>query len=129
MFGRIITVVTLAASIALLLLFQSTSPSTSGPGGIFAAFFLLFVIFVGIFTWLVKGISVLRAHVIIPLVQRNKVVTEMSMLHAYYYGSLLALGPLMLIGMASVGSIGIYEALLVIVFEVVAPFYTKKRLR
>ena len=53
----------------------------------------------------------------------------MEFRRAYYFSTVLAAGPVMLIGLQSVQSIGIYEFLLVVIFEVVACVYVSKRMR
>lgn len=127
MFGRVLTVVTLGAMIALLLVLQSTSPSTVGPVGILAVFFLLYVIFVGICTWIIHGVSLLLHVVTMPALFR-KPSTVLSMARSYYFGSVVALGPIMLLAMGSVAKIGVYEVGLVLVFVFISLFYVKKRL-
>ena len=47
--------------------------------------------------------------------------------HAYYYASVLALTPVLLLGVKSVGHLGIYEAALIVIFEIVACFYVARR--
>lgn len=47
---------------------------------------------------------------------------------AYYFSTVIAAAPVMLIGLQSVGSIGIYEILLVALFTVVGCIYISKRL-
>jgi hypothetical protein len=42
---------------------------------------------------------------------------------AYFFASVLALAPVMLIGMKSIGRANVYEVVLVILFEAVACFY------
>lgn len=128
MFGRIITVVTLAAMIALLLTIQSTNPSSIGPVGILVVFFLLYIIFVGIFTWLVHGGSLLFS-LAAEFLNLKKPKDSISIGVSYYYGSVLALGPIMLLAMRSVASIGVYEVALVSFFIVISIFYVKKRFR
>ena len=74
---------------------------------------LLFAIYV--------GLTVIR--------KRSSKHTQETMLrHAYYYGSVIGLGPVMLVGMSSVGNVGFYESILVLVFVVIGVFYIQKRL-
>ncbi|HEY8992745.1 MAG TPA: hypothetical protein VIM37_02745 [Candidatus Microsaccharimonas sp.] len=47
---------------------------------------------------------------------------------AYYYSTVLAAAPVMLVGLQSVGAIGIYEFLLVVLFEVIGCIYITKRI-
>ena len=50
------------------------------------------------------------------------------MLRSYYYGSVVALGVIMLVAINSVGSLGFYEFGLVILFIGIGIFYLTKRL-
>jgi hypothetical protein len=127
MFGRVLTVVTLGAMIALLLVLQSTSPSTVGPVGILAVFFLFYVISVGVCTWAIHGVSLLLHLVTIPILFRTP-SNILTMTQSYYFGSVVALGPIMLLAMGSVAKIGVYEVGLVLVFVSISLFYVKKRL-
>lgn len=46
---------------------------------------------------------------------------------AYLYGSLLAFAPVILLGIQSVGSLGVLDVILVVVFEAVLCFYVWRR--
>ena len=127
MFGRFVTVVTLAAMIALLLVVQSTNPATVGPVGILAVFFLLYIIFVGTCTWGIHGISVLLSVALQSV--RKSPPSVIPHAKAYYYGSVIALGPIMLLAMKSVAEVGVYEIGLVAFFLIISVFYVKKRFR
>jgi hypothetical protein len=59
----------------------------------------------------------------------RKPIQKMEFKRAYYYSTVLAAAPVMLIGLQSVQSIGVYEVLLVVIFEVVACLYVTKRMR
>ncbi len=58
----------------------------------------------------------------------KKPLQPMSFRRAYYYSTVLAMAPVMLIGLQSVGSVGFYEVLLVTIFEVVACVYISRRI-
>lgn len=128
MFGRILTVVTLAAAIILSLIIQSSSPATIGPVGLLAVFFLLYVIFVGVFTWLLYGLSLLISYVLKPIVLKRP-LHSLPISHAYYYASVAALIPIILSAIQSVSRVGIYEVILITVFLVISIFYIRKRLQ
>jgi 4-hydroxybenzoate polyprenyltransferase len=52
---------------------------------------------------------------------------RLSLKRAYYFSTVLALGPTMALAMLSIGSFGVYEMLLIIVFLAVACLYVSKR--
>lgn len=128
MFGRALTVVTLAAAIALSLLAQTTTPSTIGPVGLLAVFFLLYIIFVGIFTWLLHWITSVAVYISRPVVLKRP-LQALTINQSYYYASIIALAPIMLLAMKSVSQLGVYEFILVAIFVGIGIFYVRKRLQ
>jgi 4-hydroxybenzoate polyprenyltransferase len=52
---------------------------------------------------------------------------RLSLKRAYYYSSVLALGPIMALAMMSIGSFGVYETVLIAVFLAVALLYVSRR--
>ena len=59
----------------------------------------------------------------------RKPVRLMQFRRAYYFSTVLAAAPVMLVGLQSVTTVGVYEVLLVAVFEVVACIYISRRTR
>jgi hypothetical membrane protein len=59
----------------------------------------------------------------------RKPLRKMEFRRAYYFSTVLAAAPVMLIGLQSVQSIGVYEVILVLIFEVVACLYVSRRMR
>lgn len=125
MFGRIMTLIVLAAAIALGILLQSTSPVKTGPVGILAVFFCIYIVLLGLSSLSVRIVSWLYVYVI-PLPKRSKSV--MTVDRSYYYGSIIAFGPTILFAINSIGSLGVYEYVLVILFVGIGLFYIKNRL-
>ena len=126
MFGKVITFVTLLAAVLLLVLLQSTTPTSAGPVGILAVFFLYYVILLGLCTWLLRAGSVVLARLTRPLTVK-KPIHPLSFSKSYYLSSFIALGPVMLLGMGSVGHMGFYEILLVVAFVAIGIFYVARR--
>ncbi len=54
-------------------------------------------------------------------------VSRLGPREVYYYSSVLAIAPVVLISLKSVGSIGFYEILLVVLFEILGCVYVAKR--
>ena len=52
----------------------------------------------------------------------------LSFRRSYYFSTVLAAAPVMLIGLQSVGSVGIYEFILVMLFVVIGCVYIAKRI-
>ncbi len=126
MFDRIITTVLLAAIIALLFLLQSTNPSTSSPGVILSVFVLLYIILFVFVIWLLRSANWILRKLTYPIVVKKPFV-ELSQSRAAYLASVIAIAPIMLMAMASVGRLGLYEIFLVIIFVALGIFYVERR--
>jgi hypothetical protein len=57
----------------------------------------------------------------------KKPIIPFSLSRSYYFSSVLALAPVMLIGMQSVAEVEIYDVLLIVLFVVIACIYISKR--
>lgn len=125
MLAKAITLGTLIAG-TLLAIVLTTVPLSAGPVGILAVFFLLYVCLVGLFAWSAYGANRLIRFVLKSMSFR-KPVQKITLLHSYYLASILALGPVMLLGMNTVSKVGLYDALLVLLFLAIGVFYVQKR--
>lgn len=126
MLGKVIATSTVIAGIILLIMLQFTNPTTVGPLGLLAVFFLLYVILLGFMTevlWLGSGL----VQTVGRRFTSKRPPGRFSLKRAYYYSTVLALGPIMALAMMSIGSFGIYEALLIAVFLGVALLYVSRR--
>jgi len=121
MLGKVLALSTLCAFVVLSALFQSTSPPSIHPLGILFVFLLIYVLVLGVLTFLLYGIILLISRV------RKKADVYISFRRTYLFASVLALGPIMVIGMSSIGRMGIYEFLLITAFEAVACFYVARQ--
>ena len=120
MLGKVLALITLGAFVLLSALLQSTSPSTIHPLGILAVFVLIYLLVLGALTFLLYACMQ-----VVGSVSRKSL--SLSLSKAYYYASVLALAPVMIIGMRSIGRAGWYDIFLVALFEVLACFYIAKR--
>gem|GEM_PF-784763 len=121
MLGKVLALSTLCAFVLLSALFQSTSPSSIHPLGILFVFFLIYVLVLGVLTFLLYGIILIIARV------RKKADIHLSFRRTYLFASVLALAPIMIVGMSSIGRMGPYEFLLIVAFEAVACFYVARQ--
>lgn len=120
MLEKVLAISSLLAAVLLLALLQVTSPASIHPIGILFVFLLLYVLALGVLTFFIIG-----AHWILVGFKLRR--DALSSRRAYFYASVLALAPVMLVCMQSIGRIGFYEVALVIVFECIACFYIAKR--
>lgn len=126
---KIITVITAFVSFLLLIiLVNTTTPYSAGPFGILAIFGLSYILLVVISAYLLHYISLLISRISMLLISR-KPFEQVSLKRSYYYATVIAAAPIMLVGLQSVGSVGPYELLLVSIFVVIGCLYVSKKVK
>lgn len=126
MLGKVISISTIIATVLLIIIVQTTNPSTAGPLGLLAVFFLLYVLILGVITELLW----VGSHLVQSIGRRfttKRPPGRLSLQRAYYFSTVLALGPVMALAMLSIGTFGVYEALLIAAFLAVAILYVSRR--
>lgn len=126
MLGKVIATSTVIATILLIILLQTTNPSTAGPLGLLAVFFLLYVVMLGVVTellWVGSGL----VQAVGRRFTSKRPPGRLSLQRAYYFSTVLALGPVMALAMVSIGSFGVYEAILIGLFLAVGTLYVSRR--
>ena len=108
------------------LMLTMTRPGEVGPFGVLAFFVLLYLSAGSIIYMLLTGIIYVFMRVLPPGSLRLW-LENVSHTKVYYYTTVLALAPVVLLGMASVGSIGGLDIVLVVLFEILACFYISRR--
>ena len=108
------------------LMLTMTRPGEVGPFGVLAFFVLLYLSAGSIIYMLLTGIIYVLMRVLPPgslrLWLENVPNTKVC-----YYAAVWALAPVVLLGMAAVGSIGGLDIVLVVLFEILACFYISRR--
>ena len=115
-----------ATIVALAIFLLTTQPASVGPVGILFVFILMYVSVLGVLTFLLFGISKIVVKISTPFTVKRP-LSAMTIRRAYYFSSVVGLAPVMLIGMQSVGEVGIYDLLLVVIFVIIACIYISKR--
>lgn len=127
MLGRIIAGSVGLAIVFLVFLFETTTPATIGPVGILLVFILMYVSALGVLTsFLYLGGQLAARLGLFAAMGRS--AHPLSLNRSYYYSSVIALAPVLFIGMQSVGEVGIYDVCLVVLFVVIACIYIAKRM-
>lgn len=129
MLGRTIAISMVGAIVLLAVLLQTTTPATIGPLGILFVFILLYVSVLGVLTFLLFGCSRIVTKLASSIIVRKSTMKSLSLGRSYYYSSVLALAPVLFIGMQSVGEVSVYDVVLVVLFVVIACIYIAKRTR
>lgn len=128
MLPRVIATTSIASLCVLIMMLTFTSPSTTGPFGLLVLFITAYLTFLGAISFFLFGMNRLLIMVGTTMSVR-KPLRPMQFRRAYYFSTVLAAAPVMLIGLQSVQSVGVYEILLVALFEVVACVYIGRRMR
>jgi len=128
MLPRIIATLSLASLCVLSAMLTFTTPAEAGPFGLLVIFISAYLTFIGLISFFLFGITKLIASLSTGMTLRKPII-PMSFRRAYYFSTVLAAAPVMIIGLQSVRAINVYELLLVIAFEVVACLYVSRRIR
>ena len=128
MLQRIIATISLASLCLLSAMLTFTTPASAGPLGLLVIFISAYLAFIGLVSFFLFGISKLISSISANMTVA-KPIQQMNFKRAYYFSTVLAAAPVMLIAMQSVRSIDVYQLGLVIVFEVVACLYVSRRIK
>ena len=126
MLGKAVASSSIVSIFILFFLWQSTTPATIGPIGILLVFIFMYLSALGVLTFFLLGINRVIIKFSESLVLKEP-LQNLSVSRAYYFASVIALAPVMIVGMQSVGEVGAYELLLVAIFLVIACTYIAKR--
>lgn len=127
MLGKILSIGSVIAAIVLVFLLNQTTPNQSGPLGVLIVFLLMYVVALGGVTFLVHGGSRLVAKFSRSLTVKRP-LRPIGLKQSYYYASIIALAPVMLIGVQSVSGINVYDILLVGFFVAIGTIYISRRM-
>ena len=126
MLGRVISVSIVLAAVVLALILQTSTPSNAGPVGILIVFLLMYVLVLGVLTFVLFWVSKLWNRGMTIVMPRHP-SAPLTLVRSYYFSSVIGLAPVIFIGMQSVGEVGFYDVLLIVIFVSVACFYIAKR--
>lgn len=121
MLAKILMLSTVCAAVLLAIIFQTTTPASIHPLGILFIFVLLYVLALGVLTFLTYHVMRLCTRI------GKGDVKNVSFHRTYVLSLVLALAPVICLGIQSVGNLTAYEIFLVILFEIFACFYVVKR--
>lgn len=127
MLGKILSIGSVIAAVALVFLLNQTTPNQAGPLGVLVIFLLMYVLALAGVTFAIHGISRLIAKSSASLTVKRP-FRAISLKQSYYYASIIALAPVMLIGMQSVSGINVYDVLLVVFFVAIGVVYISRRM-
>lgn len=126
MFARILTVTSIISFCLLMLVLTTTTPGTAGPVVILLVFILMYLSLLGAVTFLLYG-STRMVYFLMHLVANRNVRSRLALSRAYLYATVVAVLPMILMGLYSVNGIRWYELLLVGIFGLVGVLYIARR--
>jgi hypothetical protein len=126
MLEKIVAICVALAMVLLITLLHITNPTTVGPFGILMLFILMYLLALGVLTFLLYlgGNAAVK---IASSLRIKRPTHSLTFRKSYYFSSVVALAPIIFIAMQSVGEIGTYDIILVALFVVVACVYISKR--
>ena len=127
MLQRAIALITIVSLCLLSLMLVTTTPASAGPFGLLLLFVSAYLTCLGLISFFLYGVSRVIVYASAGFAMRRP-MQAMSFRRAYYYSTILAAAPVMLIGLQSVGAVGLYEFVLVVIFEVIGCVYITKRI-
>lgn len=128
MFRKIISISTVASLCLLVVLLNTTTPVTAGPFGVLAIFISIYILALGLFTFVIFQFSHLVCWLSHILMARAP-ISRLTLKRSYYFATVIAAIPVMIIGLQSVGTIGLYEITLTALFGIIGCLYVSKRIR
>lgn len=126
MLKKALIIIGLVSAGLLLFVINSTTPSSVGAEGLLGVFFLTYLVTLSVVTLLLWTYNFLLWRTKRAL-NSNKSQPFPSLKKSYYFGSILSLGPVILLGVQSVNGLGWYEVVLVAVFLILGCFYIGRR--
>lgn len=126
MLAKILIASGLVSAGLLLFILTTTTPSSAGAFGILGVFLFSYILILSIFTFLLWSISVFMD----KFARRKEAARnshKLTLKKSYYYSSIIAIGPVIIGGLQSVGGAGIYEIGLVFVFIALGCIYVARR--
>ena len=125
MLSKILTILGLAAAGLLFIVLTTTSPSEGGAIAILAVFLLSYIVILCTLTFSLVFIGMILDR-LYRQVGGSK-YKPLSLKRAYYYSSVIALAPVIIISLQSVGEVGLYEIILVSLFVFLGCIYVARR--
>ena len=126
MLGRLLIAAATVSAVAMVIILNMTTPASAGAFGILAIFVFAYLIVLTVVTFLLVSLSKLAA-VVLGAAGHKPQPEQLSLQKAYYYATIIALAPVIIISMESIGGAGPYELSLIGIFVTIGCLYVSKR--
>lgn len=126
MFSRLLAVLGIVSFIGLIYVVNTTTPSNGGAMTVLSVFVLSYVALVSALTFFIFWTNFLIRKVFYSE-QAERYKKSISFRHSYYYASVFAMAPVILISLKSVGKSGLIEWVLVAFFLILGCVYVSRQ--
>lgn len=126
MFAKILITAGVIATVALGYILVTVSPVEAGATGVLAVFLLSYIVSVVVLTFLFYLVQKITIKLLYSD-RAGSVAGRVSLRKAYYFGSILALGPVILVSLRSVGKAGVSELVLVALLMIIGCLYVSRQ--
>lgn len=127
MLQKVVTISAITSLCLLAILLNVSTPTSIGPFGILVVFILAYTSLLGVVTYFFYSLSRFIVNLSTAFTVKKPLIA-ISFKRAYYYSTVVSATPIMLIGLQSVGAIGLYEVVLVLLFTIIGCVYITKRI-
>ena len=127
MLQRTIAIISGLSLCLLIILLTTTTPATAGPFGVLVIFISAYLAFLGLISFFLYGGWRLAGRMARTFGVKRP-VEPLPFRRSYYFSTIIAAAPVMLLGLQSVGSVSIYELILVVLFVVIGCVYVSRRI-
>lgn len=126
MLSKALVVVGVISAVLLIVILNTTTPDSAGATGVLGVFIVGYLLVLSALTFLLFGISKAVTRVT-NTITVQKPVESLSLRRAYYYSTVIAFAPVIIVSMQSVGGVGVYELGLIILLVAIGCLYVTKR--
>lgn len=126
MLGKALLIIAVISGVILTIIVNATTPASAGAFGILAVFMFAYLLLLSVLTFVLYAISRLLSLIARTFATRRP-VEVISLRKAYYYSTIIALAPIIIISMQSVGGVGVYEFGLIVLLVLIGCVYVTKR--
>lgn len=126
MFSRILAAIGVGAAVGLVYVLQTSTPTEAGAVGVLTVFLLLYVTLVSSLAFFMYFAYKVILKLFFGDLER-RTTSGFGLKKSYYYASILALGPVMLISLHSVGKGGVMELFLVVALLALGCVYVSRQ--
>lgn len=127
MLSKIVFALSVVSAIGLIILTNVSTPTSIGPLGILVFFVLLYIVFLGVISFMIYGVSKVFNLLFLSVGPSSNPGKGLSFKRSYYFSSALAFAPIILIAQQSIGGVGFFDIVLIFIFEFFACIYISKR--